>query len=184
MVNLFFSYNRRRLDELPYQHYELHSNLENSIYLSDPSWIYDKVCGSNCYQILEDINLQATISSQLTHILRDFIQTHAAILNYDGKQFYSHMYKYLSDKINKREISIENNDSSLSRVYSVCRDPPVLSLIAVNEADLDSAESEKCADAVKDQKTFDVVVRLPKTDQFIVTVSTNSKELCVWDVIK
>ncbi|CAH1102040.1 unnamed protein product [Psylliodes chrysocephalus] len=176
-------YNRRRLDELPYQHYELHSNLENSIYLSDPSWIYDKVCGSNCYQILEDINLQATISSQLTHILRDFIQTHAAILNYDGKQFYSHMYKYLSDKINKREISIENNDSSLSRVYSVCRDPPVLSLIAVNEADLDSAESEKCADAVKDQKTFDVVVRLPKTDQFIVTVSTNSKELCVWDVI-
>uniref|UniRef100_A0A6P7FUD4 NACHT and WD repeat domain-containing protein 2 isoform X1 n=1 Tax=Diabrotica virgifera virgifera TaxID=50390 RepID=A0A6P7FUD4_DIAVI len=174
-------YNRRRLDELPYQHFQLHSNLENSMFLSDTSWIYDKVCGSNCYQILEDINLHPQISNQFTLVLKDFIETHASVLNYDGKQFYSHMYKYLTDKISKNELSIENNDSSLSKVYSVCKSPPVLSLIAINEAD--SVESDQFLEKTTEEKNFDLVVRLPKTDQFIVTVSTNNKELCVWDII-
>ncbi|XP_056647037.1 NACHT and WD repeat domain-containing protein 2 isoform X1 [Diorhabda sublineata] len=175
-------YNRRRLDELPYQHFQLYSNLENSPFLSDISWIYDKVCGSNCYQILEDINLHSHPTNQFTIILKNFIETHAAILNYDGNQFYSHMYKYLTEKINKNELTIENGDSSLSKVYSVCKSPPVLSLMAVteNEADL---LSEELMGIDSDEKTFDLVVRLPKTDQFIVTVSTNKKELCVWDII-
>ncbi|CAG9853566.1 unnamed protein product [Phyllotreta striolata] len=172
-------YNRRRLDELPYQHFHLHSDIENSPYLTDSSWIYDKVCGSNCYQILEDINLGHAAPNPLAQVLKDFIETHATILNYDGVQFYSHMYKYLSDRIDGNQLSLEDGDG-LSRLYEACKEPPVLSLMAVNDGD---AEPEGDVEAGTVQKTFDLVVRLPKTDQFIVTVSTDSKELCVWDVI-
>ncbi|CAG9821320.1 unnamed protein product [Phaedon cochleariae] len=174
-------YNRRKLDELPFQHYQLHSDLEDSKYLSDMSWIYDKICGSNCYQILEDINLHSRIKNEFTLILKDFVETHASVLNYDGRQFYSHLYKYLSDKISEGELSIGNNDSKLSLVYSITKNPPVLSLIPIGSIDIE--KKEEFPEDVKEDRAFDVVVRLPKTDQFIVTVSTQKGELCVWDII-
>ncbi|KAJ8923993.1 hypothetical protein NQ315_006769 [Exocentrus adspersus] len=174
-------YNRRRLDELPFHYFHLYSNLEDSKYLTDISWIFDKVCGSNCYQILEDINLQSNIKNEFTQILKDFIETHASILNYDGRQFFSHLYKYLENKISKKEISIENNDSSLSKMYSVAKNPPVLSLMPLNSALMEADEG--IPENVFRDKTFDLIIRLPKTNQFIVTVSTNNEELCVWDII-
>ncbi|XP_074036921.1 NACHT and WD repeat domain-containing protein 2 [Leptinotarsa decemlineata] len=174
-------YNRRKLDELPYHHFQLHSNLEDSIYLSDISWIYDKVCGSNCYQILEDIELQAGTGNRFTEILKDFIETHASVLNYDGRQFYSHLHEYLSDKISKNELSVENNDSQISRMYSVAKNPPVLSLIPIKSVVVENREQLKKKNC--EDNNIDIVVRLPKTDQFIVTVSTAKNELCVWDII-
>jgi hypothetical protein len=36
--------------------------------------------------------------------------------------------------------------------------------------------------AVFQESSFDLVVRLPETDQFVVSVSTNKEEICVWDV--
>lgn len=81
----------------------------------------------------------------------------------------------MKTKIDKKELSIEKNDSKLAEVYSITENPPVLSLIPKNEVLLDSESREK---------TFDLVIRLPKTDQFIVTVSTKNEELCIWDIIK
>ncbi|KAJ8964870.1 hypothetical protein NQ314_004552 [Rhamnusium bicolor] len=174
-------YNRRKLDELPFHYFHLYSDLEDSKYLSDISWIYDKVCGSNCYQILEDINLQHKIKNEFTHVLKEFIETHASVLNYDGRQFYSHLYKFLEDKISKNEISVEHNDSNLSKVYSITKNPPVLSLIPLNSAMMESGE--EFPEKVFREKTFDLLIRLPNTNQFIVTVSTNNEELSVWDII-
>ncbi|KAJ8971122.1 hypothetical protein NQ317_007671 [Molorchus minor] len=170
-------YNRRKLDELPFHYFHLNSDLEDSKYLSDILWIYDKVCGSNCYQLLEDINLLDGIRNEFTHILKDFLETHASVLNYDGRQLYSHLYKFLEDKIGNKEISVEHNNSNLSKVYSMTRNPPVLSLIALNSAPRGNEE-------VIVEKTFDLIIRLPKTNQFIVTISTNREEICVWDIIR
>jgi hypothetical protein len=175
---LLFSYNRRKLDELPFHYYQLKGEVENSPYIADITWIYDKVCGSNCYQILEDINLQWSVKNELTLLLRHFIETHASVLNYDGRQFYSHLYKYLEDKIRRKEISLESNDSTLAQVYSLTKNPPVLSFIPLNSVKEQSDESG----AVFQESSFDLVVRLPETDQFVVSVSTNKEEICVWDV--
>lgn len=177
-----FSYNRRKLDELPFHYFHLNSDLEESRYLTDISWIYDKVCGSNCYQILEDINLLSTIKHEFTQILKDFIETHASVLNYDGRQFFSHLYKYLEDKVSRNELSVEHNDSNLSKMYSITKNPPVLSLMPLNSALMEA--HEEFSDNVFREKTFDLIVRLPKTNQFIVTVTTNNEELCVWDIIR
>jgi hypothetical protein len=171
-------YNRRKLDELPFHYYQLKGEVENSPYIADITWIYDKVCGSNCYQILEDINLQWSVKNELTLLLRHFIETHASVLNYDGRQFYSHLYKYLEDKIRRKEISLESNDSTLAQVYSLTKNPPVLSFIPLNSVKEQSDESG----AVFQESSFDLVVRLPETDQFVVSVSTNKEEICVWDV--
>ncbi|XP_063905453.1 NACHT and WD repeat domain-containing protein 2 isoform X2 [Zophobas morio] len=173
-------YNRRKLDELPFHYYQLKREIENSPYISDITWIYDKVCGSNCYQILEDINMQPSVRNELTLTLRHFIETHASVLNYDGRQFYSHLYKYLEDKIRRKEISLESNDSTLVQVYSLTKSPPVLSLIPLNSVQ-EEKESDESGPAFK-ESNFDLVIRLPDTDQFVVSVSTNKEEICVWDV--
>ena len=177
---MLFSYNRRKLDELPFHYYQLKREIENSPYISDITWIYDKVCGSNCYQILEDINMQPSVRNELTLTLRHFIETHASVLNYDGRQFYSHLYKYLEDKIRRKEISLESNDSTLVQVYSLTKSPPVLSLIPLNSVQ-EEKESDESGPAFK-ESNFDLVIRLPDTDQFVVSVSTNKEEICVWDV--
>ncbi|EFA06477.1 hypothetical protein TcasGA2_TC009369 [Tribolium castaneum] len=170
-------YNRRKLDELPFHYYQLNGEIENSPYISDITWIYDKVCGSNCYQILEDINLQKSVKNELTLMLRDFIETHASVLNYDGRQFYSHLYKYLEDKVRRKEISLESN-STLAQVYNVAKNPPVLSLIPLN-----AGQGKGDASAPLFQY-FDLVTRLPETDQFVISVSTSKEEISVWDVKK
>ncbi|KAJ8952610.1 hypothetical protein NQ318_004157 [Aromia moschata] len=177
----YHSYNRRKLDELPFHYFHLNSDLEGSKYLSDVLWIYDKVCGSNCYQLLEDIKLQGGIRNEFTHVLKDFLETHASVLNYDGRQFYSHLYKFLEDKLTIHELSLGNDSSSLSKVYSITKNPPVRSLIPLNCAAMEPG-GDTDENAYR-EKTFNLIIRLPRTNKFIVTVSTDKEEICVWDVI-
>lgn len=176
----FSSYNRRKLDELPYHHYQLYQNIENSLFLSDINWIYDKVCGSNCYQILEDINLEESIKNQFTVMLKSFIETHASVLNYDGRQFFSHFYKFLEDKMRSKKICLEN-DTKLAEIYKISKNPMVLSFISLNNIKEDFIND---IGPVFREINFDLVVRLPGTDHFVVSVSTNKEEVSVWNVQK
>ncbi|XP_049826318.1 NACHT and WD repeat domain-containing protein 2 isoform X2 [Aethina tumida] len=172
-------YNRRKLDELPFHYFQLKSEIEHSQYISDMNWIYDKVCGSNCYQILEDIQLQEQITEESTKILKTFIETHASVLNYDGRQFYSHLFTYLEGKMKINEIVIDS-DSKVSNMYQLAKNPPVTSLIPLN-SDMLEQDCETTERTLR-EKTFDLVCRIPDTDQFIVTVSTNKEEICVWNI--
>lgn len=149
-------------------------DLYTSPYLTDIYWIYDKICGSSCYQILEDINLHGVPNNEFIEVLKDFIEIHASILNYDGRQFYSCLYKYLKEKNDKNELKLENNDTKLAQIYSETIVPPVLSFVPNNFAVMES--NKECI--------FDLVVRLPNTDQFVATLSTTNEELYVWDIVK
>lgn len=151
------------------------------MFLSDITWIYDKVCGSNCYQILEDISLEKQINNQLTVVLKSFIETHASVLNYDGRQFFSHFYKYLGDKVTSRELSLEKGDSKLAEVYRISRNPMVLSFISLNAIKEDLVDDIA---PVFRPINIDLVVRLPGTDHFVVSISTNKEEVSVWNVQK
>lgn len=132
------------------------------------------MCGSSSYQILEDFNLQSGPKTELINVLKDFIEVYASILNYDGKQFYSCLYTYLKEKIDKNELKIGNNDSKLAQIYSETIVPPVSSFVPKNSSVMEL--TKECM--------FDLVVRLPNTDQFVATVSTKNEELCVWDILK
>lgn len=59
--NLFNSYNTRKLDELPFQHYHLSRDDPESFatrpYFTDLSWVHDKLAATDCGHFLEDIAL-------------------------------------------------------------------------------------------------------------------------------
>lgn len=132
------------------------------------------MCGSSCYQILEDINLHGVPHNDFIKVLKDFIEINASILNYDGRQFYSCLYKYLKEKNDENELNLENNDTQLAQIYSETIVPPVLSFVPNNFALMEP--NKECI--------FDLLVRLPNTDQFVATLSTQNEELYVWDIIK
>lgn len=178
---LRFSYNRRKLDELPFQYFHLHNEIENSRFISDISWVYDKVCGSNCYQILEDMKLQEKLSNEFSRLLNDFIEGYAYVLNYDGRQFYSHLYNYLEEKKRKNEINL--NGSNLNEIYSIAQSPPTLSLIPIN-GETETVSSVDQPEGAFNDKGYDLLTRLPDTEQFIVAVSTHREEILVWDIKK
>lgn len=180
-----FRHNRRKLDELPYQYYQLNpTSLENSEYLNDLNWIYAKICGSNSFQLLEDIYLSQVGHStksqnRFVELLKDFMEKNASLLNYDGRQFYGHLYNYLENTIDGHET-----DTKILKVLKISKDPPVLTLINLSNKLIDKKLESKGSKHSFLNNSFDLVTRLPETEQFVVTVSTNEEEICVWDIKK
>ncbi|KAL1115440.1 hypothetical protein AAG570_007470 [Ranatra chinensis] len=80
------SYNRRKLEEVPYQCYKVTGTCKS--YLEDHEWIFDKLCGSSVYQVLEDLRLEG--SPDLDWLQRS-LEASAQALDYDGSQFYAQM---------------------------------------------------------------------------------------------
>ncbi|KAF5283296.1 hypothetical protein FQR65_LT13975 [Abscondita terminalis] len=163
-INAQPSYNLRKLDELPYQYYQMNPNeMQNSMYLNDLNWIYDKLCGSNSFQLLEDIYMShgdGTSNNKFVDVLRDFLEKYAHVLNYDGRQFYGQFYYYLRDleKSNKEMIVLNDKIDSDNEMVSIKSMFP--------------------------NKILNLILRLPGTEQFVVSVSTSLEEICVWDIIK
>lgn len=178
-----YSYNRRKLDELPYHYFQINSELETSPYISDLQWVYDKLCGSSSFQILEDIQLIEPVKREFTRILKEFLEKNASLLNYDGKQFYSHLYRYLEQKIKNGEAKINLSDPKVSEVLKICRSPSVTMLIPLNGEDMEEATTFSPTNN-SHNRIFDLILRLPNTDQFVVSVSTAKEEICVWDIRK
>lgn len=115
-------------------------------------------------------------------ILKDFLEIHAYSLNYDGRQFYSHLNRYLEGKVKRNEL-----DESLTKILELTRNPPVNSLIIVNSQDDGETDvkDEKEENARVQNKTFDLVQRLKECDDdFVVSVSTEKEEISVWDIQK
>ncbi|XP_017775485.1 PREDICTED: NACHT and WD repeat domain-containing protein 2 isoform X1 [Nicrophorus vespilloides] len=171
-------YNRRKLDELPYHYYYLHGSekLSSSDYLNDLNWIYDKVCGSNCFQLLEDIHLckQEGISlNESVAVLQSFLETYVNVLNYDGRQFYSQFYSFLS-------MLQPKGEDICSDIFSICKDPPIPSLIPNYCLDI-AVEDEH---ATKRRKAYDLIVRLPETHQFVACISTEDEQISVWNAAR
>lgn len=178
MLCSIFSYNRRKLDELPFQYYQLNaSQLPVSPYLTDISWIYTKVCGSNCFEVLEDIALtKASGVGKFAEVIEEFLEQNACALNYDGRQFYSHLYSFLLN-VFEQDPSLKL-EVRLSELLEICKRPPVPSLIPLAIQKRRDQEDG----ATYGKKIFTMVTRLPETEQYVVTVSTDKEEICVWDI--
>ncbi|XP_060535991.1 NACHT and WD repeat domain-containing protein 2 [Cylas formicarius] len=175
-IRLGKCYNRRKLDELPFHYHHLNNDFEDSPFISDLSWIFEKVCGSDVFQVLEDINLLPKIKNNLTIVIKDFLERHASALNYDGRQFYSHLYMYL-----KERLKSQSQNAKMKEMFRHCELPPVTSLIPLNCEDTGEIE-----DDCKYNRTcaFDLLVKLPNTHRFLVTISTDKEQICVWDIVK
>uniref|UniRef100_A0AAR5PUI3 NACHT domain-containing protein n=1 Tax=Dendroctonus ponderosae TaxID=77166 RepID=A0AAR5PUI3_DENPD len=170
--NLGKCYNRRKLDELPYHYHYLKQNLESSTYLSDVTWIYDKLYGSSVFQILEDINMLSVVTNPFVKTLKEYLENNASVLNYDGRQFYAHLYNFLKSK--------ERGESE-DELFELCKNPPVLTLIPLKIEEVTKEATD--AKEVQYPTNFDLLVRIPNSIRYIVTISTKDERICVWDIL-
>lgn len=179
-------YNTRKLDELPFQHYHLSKNKQeefsNRPYFTDHSWIYDKIAATDCTHFLEDISL-IHIDPLPEHIevLKDFLETHSYALDYDHRQFYG----LLRISLEKRLRDGFEFESSICKEWlDVARNPPIPTLVAINEDFCKVIERERRDVSVEgfESKNFDLIVRLEQCGKYVATVSTEREEICVWDI--
>lgn len=71
----------------------------------------------------------------------------------------------------------------MQEITALSKNPPVLSLIPLNGLDIEERMPFESTTSFQ-SSVFDIVVRIPNTDHFVVTVSTQKEEICVWDIRK
>ncbi|XP_068084365.1 NACHT and WD repeat domain-containing protein 2 [Anabrus simplex] len=182
-------YDRRSLVELPYQKYQLHGSIKKD-FLFNHTWLYEKLCGSNVHQVLEDIALEEKAAQDKDlALLKKCLEDSALALSYDGRQFYSHMYQNLAKVFAESSAGY----TFMSKLFEICLNPPVPSLLPLAPLDGQEKAPEATPDSIRttetdgevfDQSRFNIVTRLGDNPDFVVTVSTEREEISVWDIHK
>lgn len=108
------------------------------------------------------------------------MEMNATLLNYDGRQFYSHLHHYVAKTIKDAETL---NNPKVQEITALSENPPVVSLIPLNGLDIEERMPFESTTNFQ-SSVFDIVVRIPDTDHFVITVSTQNEEICVWDIRK
>jgi len=180
------------LEELPYVTHRLKKSLKDD-FLVDQRWLYDKICGADVYQVLEDLALEmgelsGAGADQDLQLLGRCLQEAAAALAYDGRQLFSQLYAQLvalrpanpppaspADAPPPDLRLWVNADTPLSRrLLDACLSPPVPQLMPLPRPAVDDAEDGQ----------IDLVYRIRDYPEYVVTVSTEKEEVAVWDVLR
>ncbi|PSN35793.1 hypothetical protein C0J52_09490, partial [Blattella germanica] len=148
-------YNRRKLDELPYQVFQLKGSIKEE-FLYNHSWLYVKLCGSDVYQ--KAIEAAGKEKEKDLLFLKKCLEDSSCALAYDGRQFYSQMYGHLSlifnstdgktSDLKKKSSSTEPHFESpdgykfMKELYNACCNPPVLSLLPLQPLVGGNSEAE------------------------------------------
>ncbi|KAG8234981.1 hypothetical protein J437_LFUL013861 [Ladona fulva] len=191
---VIFSYNRRKLDELPYQVFCIEGSIRNQ-FLFDKTWLFYKICGSDVYQVIEDILMEKDWADNGDLcLLKKWLEESAIALNYDGCQFYTQAYIRL-----QKILEYANGDGSGDEEYPFIQsllkaslDPPVPSLIPgiPDETDdinkylmsLVDSDREDDEETSTEKHSLDFLCRLPPGSSLVATASAALEEICVWKV--
>ncbi|XP_052123823.1 NACHT domain- and WD repeat-containing protein 1-like [Frankliniella occidentalis] len=83
-------YNARRLQELPFVSHAVNGSIKQD-YLLDLAWVYDKVCGADVFQVLEDIALERSNDADVQWLAKALREA-APALAFDGRQLHSQLF--------------------------------------------------------------------------------------------
>ncbi|XP_058058731.1 uncharacterized protein LOC131209639 [Anopheles bellator] len=182
------SFNLRKFVELPYHKYKLDDAVatttseplfHQSPYLTDLAWLQDKLIATGCVHILNDICLAghaaATDGSHVA-VLRAFFETHFKALNYDGHQLYSLMRPFLANEVQRIGSEV------LNKWLDVIANSTVPYLEKV-ELDQECPTGEVSTESVP-PVGYDLIMNLNIDGYFVISLSTEREEICVWDVPK
>lgn len=167
--------------ELPYHAFKINSqSYITSMYLTDLSWIFDKLNATSCEHILNDIylvNYDERINYAHIVLLEKFLINHGRPLNYDARQFYSLMPAFVEYEI--RENSNILNDSNIVKEWlEHFKTIPIPYLVTLNGEENDGITNDA------DKLGYDVLTNLNGKGYFVASLSTTREEICVWDVAK
>lgn len=185
------SFNTRKIIELPYHSYKTDKKeFETSKYLTNLTWLHNKIKSTGCVQFLLDIYLtnppqpQSPSSKLSGHLqfLLTFIQTHFEALNYDAQQIYSLLSTYI-----KHAAQLNKDNANNSIVKSWLKEIQDQNILTIEKIEFEHEETMSGAeDAAENADGYDQLINTNnKNDEnFIISVHTAREEICVWDVIK
>lgn len=178
--SLFSRHNRRKLDELPYQVLQLRGRILEEFVLKF-DWVYEKLCGSDTYQVLEDVSLALRNHSNNIELvlLKEVLELAAYGLGYDGRQFYSQVYGRLSTLMSDPQ----NHETYpiIKELYDTAARAPVPCLLPLTVCFHEPFQDQnmKLGDG---QVYFNALIRARHNPHYVITLSTERGEIAVWNV--
>ena len=197
MSQFIFSYNTRKFIELPYHSFKIDKKeFETSTYVTNLTWLHNKINSTGCVQLLLDIYLisppksqrasepQSPVTSKLSEhldFLLKFIQIHFKSLNYDSQQIYSLISTHI-----KRESLIRSevaNDAIIQGWKKEIDEQKILRIERIETGDEDDDELES-EDSDSNKNGYDLLINTNRDEKFVISLSTDREEICVWNVLK
>lgn len=112
-------FNIRKFIELPYHKYKLEASaasFASSSFLTDLSWLHEKLTATGCVHLLDDIYLAKLTENgndnALDHllVLKRFLEAYFKALNYDGQQLISLLYVHIAAEIEADGSTLAENE--------------------------------------------------------------------------
>nr|XP_053631306.1 NACHT domain- and WD repeat-containing protein 1-like [Cherax quadricarinatus] len=156
-----YRHNRRKLDELPYQVLQLHGTILEEFVLNC-GWVYEKLCGSDTYQVLEDISLSLANHKNI-------------VIPCVMWQVCGRLSTLMSDPHNHETYPV------IKKLYDIASSAPVPSLLPLTVCLRQPFQDEnmKLGDG---QIYFNAVIRARHNPHYVITLSTERGEIAVWNI--
>jgi hypothetical protein len=108
-----------------------------------------------------------------------FLQLHFKSLNYDAQQIYSLLSTYIKgESAQRNEIA---SDSIVQRWLKDINDEKVLRIEKIDTGDNEEEEHEG---EETNTNGYDSLINTNRDENFVISLSTDREEICVWNVLK
>lgn len=185
--------NKRKLEELPYQILQVNDSIRDN-FLFDATWLLYKFCGSDPYQLLEDLLVfHKTLpeSDKQLELLDNIVQLSSYALRSDGSQFFAQMYGRL-----KTLFSNGSTDyPSLKSIYDTSCKPPLSSLLPIGncleEPTISASSPVNCNNTNHNSSSespgtkgfpFTGLYTIKEDKAHAVSISSDKNEIIVWNI--
>ncbi|GFU21337.1 NACHT and WD repeat domain-containing protein 2 [Nephila pilipes] len=187
--------NKRKLEELPYQVLQMNDSIRDN-FLFDATWLLYKFCGSDPYQLLEDIsNYQKTLpeSDKQLELLENVVQLSSYALRSDGSQFFAQMYgrlkKFFSTSSSSEYPSLKSiYDTSckppLSSLLPIgsCLEEPSISNLTINCNNTNHHSSPSSESPSSKGFPFNGLYTIKEDKSHVISISSDRNEIVVWNI--
>lgn len=160
--------------------------------MTNLTWLHNKINSTGCVQLLLDIYLisppksqqsepQSPVNSKLSEhleFLLKFLQIHFKSLNYDAQQIYSLLSTYIKRESLKR--SQVASDAIIQGWKNEIEEQKILRIEKIITDDGDQEDEPSDASIIG----YDSLMNSNCDENFVVSLSTDREEICVWNVLK
>ena len=163
--------------ELPFHSFKSDKlQFETSSYLTDLTWLLNKINATGCVQLLNDIYLLSAPHDEnklSVHLefLKRFLEIHSKPLNYDAQQLNSLLLAY---------IRRNGNDNIIINGWKTAiEESKDLRIEKIENEHVESPEESND----ENEKGYDFIMNCANNN-FVISLSTDREEICVWNVTK
>lgn len=162
--------------------------------MTNLTWLHNKIKSTGCVQLLLDINLTSPpkyqqsesqspdISKPKLHLdfLKKFLQNFFRPLNYDAQQIYSLLSTNIKQQSLKRSDVAQ--DAIIQGWRAEIEEGSVVRIEKISEGNEEQEVGEQESEG--NENGYDFLINTNRDENFVISLSTDREEICVWDVLK